>query len=153
MTSRKDEKLGKDTIPPIEFKLDIEDLFENELLAEDLDPNEEVVSYFNANLDDTTFDSELIQGEKRISNTIYVGPREAVKEVSLQDFQVIKKIGEGAFAKVFLVKMIETESFFAMKVVRKDMLIEKDMLVETLLEKDILLDVDHPFLMSMNHVF
>ena len=46
---------------------------------------------------------------------------------------------------MFLVKKKETGEALAMKVIRKDILIEKDSLVQTLLEKDILLNAEHPF--------
>ena len=50
-------------------------------------------------------------------------------------------------------KRKESGEALAMKVIRKDTLVEEDALVNTLLEKDILLNADHPFLMSMKHVF
>ena len=87
------------------------------------------------------------------SSTVYIAPTVVQKDVGLEDFQIIKKIGQGAFSKVFLVKKKETGEALAMKVIRKDTLLEEDSLVNTLLEKDILLNAEHPFLMSMNHVF
>jgi len=40
-----------------------------------------------------------------------------------------------------------------MKVIRKDTMLSQDMIQSTLLEKEILLEGKHPFLVSMNHVF
>ena len=40
-----------------------------------------------------------------------------------------------------------------MKVIRKDVLIEYDQIESTLLEKDILFAVDHPFLVGMDFLF
>jgi serum/glucocorticoid-regulated kinase 2 len=42
---------------------------------------------------------------------------------------------------------------FAMKTLRKDVIIDYDQVESTKLEKDILLQADHPFLVGMNYVF
>ena len=52
-----------------------------------------------------------------------------------------------------MVKKKDSGKVFAMKVLRKGGILEANALVSTLLEKDILLDSGHPFLMSMNYVF
>ena len=47
----------------------------------------------------------------------------------------------------------ETSKLFAMKCIRKDLVIENDMLKNISTEKNILNTVDHPFLISMDYVF
>ena len=42
---------------------------------------------------------------------------------------------------------------YAIKVIRKDILIEYDQIESTLLEKEILFAVDHPFLVGMDFLF
>lgn len=42
---------------------------------------------------------------------------------------------------------------YAMKTIRKDILIKNDQIESTLLEKDILIKVKHPFLISMDYIF
>ena len=44
-------------------------------------------------------------------------------------------------------------NLYAMKSIRKDIIIEKDSLENIRLEKYILLCVDHPFILSMDYVF
>lgn len=44
---------------------------------------------------------------------------------SLEDFKIIKVIDKGSFGKVFLVKQIANGKLYAMKWIRKDILIEK----------------------------
>ena len=75
-------------------------------------------------------------------------------DVSLSDFVIKKVIGRGSFGKVFLVqkKGINGE-VYAMKSLRKDVIIEFDQVESTRLEKDILLQADHPFLVGMSYVF
>lgn len=71
----------------------------------------------------------------------------------LQDFMIMKMIGKGAFGKVYLVKQRVTNSIFAMKCIRKDVVIDQDFFESLKLEKDILYGVEHPFIVSMDYVF
>lgn len=63
-------------------------------------------------------------------------------------------LGQGNFGKVFLVMKKDTSEEFAMKVLRKDQILETETLLDrTKLEKEIMLDINNPFLMHMNWVF
>lgn len=46
--------------------------------------------------------------------------------VVLSDFKIIKLIGQGGFGKVYLVKRQGTSTHYAMKVLRKDFIIQQD---------------------------
>lgn len=72
---------------------------------------------------------------------------------NLQDFKIVKMIGKGTFGKVFLVQHSKNKKFYAMKTLRKDIIIENDNLDSIKLEKEILYQVDHPFIVSMDYVF
>lgn len=74
-------------------------------------------------------------------------------QVKLSDFQIQKVVGRGTFGKVFLVQKKDTGDVFAMKSLRKDVIIEYDQVESTKLEKEILLKADHPFLVGMSYVF
>ena len=65
----------------------------------------------------------------------------------------MKVIGRGSFGKVFLVEKKDSKLVYAMKSLRKDVIIDYDQVESTKLEKDILLQADHPFLVGMNYVF
>ena len=47
-------------------------------------------------------------------------------KVDLKDFKIISVIGKGGFGKVFLVKKIKDGAVFAMKSLRKDIILEYD---------------------------
>ncbi len=59
--------------------------------------------------------------------------------VGLSDFEIKSVIGRGSFGKVFLVVKRGTQDVYAMKSLRKDVIIEYDQVQSTKLEKDILL--------------
>lgn len=65
-------------------------------------------------------------------------------------------IGRGAFGKVFLAKKKDDkdeETLYAIKVIRKDIVIDKDQVDGVALEQDIMLSCDHPFINGMDFLF
>ena len=95
--------------------------------------------------------SEILQGRREKSSTLYQKSKD--EEISLDDFNIAKVIGQGSFGKVFLVQQKKTGKFYAMKSIRKDVVIDAEQLENLRLEKHILLCVEHPFLISMEYVF
>ena len=71
----------------------------------------------------------------------------------LQDFLITKLVGKGAFGKVYLVRHRGSGRTYAMKCIRKDVVIDQDFFESLKLEKDILYGVEHPFIVSMDYVF
>jgi serine/threonine protein kinase len=56
----------------------------------------------------------------------------------LEDFNRIKQIGAGAFGKVFLVQNSINGELYALKMVRKDMLIDTKQIESAFREKEIM---------------
>lgn len=73
--------------------------------------------------------------------------------VTLKDFEIMGVIGRGTFGKVFLGKLKTNEILYAIKSLRKDVLVEAGQIENVKLEKEILLACDHPFLAGMDFVF
>lgn len=90
--------------------------------------------------------------ERMRDSTIYC-KRTDIKEVKLSDFRAIKVLGRGSFGKVTLVEYVKTNELFAMKSIKKDLLIEEDQVDNTLLEKKILQELEHPFLVELVFCF
>ena len=68
------------------------------------------------------------------SGTIF-SKHQTIKHVSLEDFQIMKVIGRGSFGKVCLVQYKKTKELYAMKSLKKDVLLDQDQVESTLLEK------------------
>lgn len=83
--------------------------------------------------------------------TIYT--KDKGKEVTVDDFDRLKLIGKGTFGKVYLVKKKSDGEIYAMKSIRKDVMIENDQIESAKMEKQILLNNQHPFLVKMSYVF
>ncbi|KAJ0978375.1 hypothetical protein J5N97_013849 [Dioscorea zingiberensis] len=73
--------------------------------------------------------------------------------VGLDHFEVLKVVGQGAFGKVFQVKKKGTSDIYAMKVMRKDKIMEKNHSEYMKAERDILTKVDHPFIVPLRYSF
>ncbi|KAK8723333.1 hypothetical protein OTU49_011662, partial [Cherax quadricarinatus] len=70
-------------------------------------------------------------------------------------FELLKVLGQGSFGKVFLVRKIsgqDTGTLYAMKVLKKATLKVRDR-VRTKMERDILADVSHPFVVKLHYAF
>ena len=93
-----------------------------------------------------------VVGPQIDSNTVFSSHKN-VKEVKLEDFKVLKVIGRGSFGKVCLVEYLPTHETYAMKSLKKDLLIEQEQIENTLLEKEILQTIDYPLLCGLVFCF
>lgn len=67
------------------------------------------------------FDAMMDAQKDRSCSCLY--RRDTMITATLEDFDVIKCIGRGTFGKVFLVKCKSNDKLYAMKVIRKDIVI------------------------------
>ena len=74
------------------------------------------------------------------------------KEVTLDDFRVRRIIDKGSFGEVFLTENINDGKLYAMKRIKKAILVDKSLKESTENEKEILLNLSHPFLLTMSYL-
>lgn len=79
--------------------------------------------------------------------------RKRENDVKLEDFEIKMQLGKGTFGRVYLAELPNVTQKYAIKAIRKDVLIEYDQIASTALEKDILFEADHPFLCGMEYLF
>lgn len=60
------------------------------------------------------------------------------KQPVLSDFKMLCVLGKGTFGKVFLSEFSQNKQLYAVKVIRKDILIEYNQIKNTQLEKEIM---------------
>jgi len=75
------------------------------------------------------------------------------QKVCKDDFDLVCTIGEGNYARVHLVKKKNTDEYYAMKILAKESLIERDEVEHTRTERKILECASHPFLVKMHYAF
>ncbi|CAM8910528.1 hypothetical protein QQ045_031460 [Rhodiola kirilowii] len=95
-----------------------------------------------------------MSGEDRDNGAYEIGS-ESVKgfSVSLDDFEVLRIVGQGAFGRVYQVRKKGTSDIYAMKVMRKDRIMEKNHAGYMKAERDILTKIDHPFIVQLRYSF
>uniref|UniRef100_A0A4W4H356 non-specific serine/threonine protein kinase n=1 Tax=Electrophorus electricus TaxID=8005 RepID=A0A4W4H356_ELEEL len=90
---------------------------------------------------------------KEISITHHV--KEGSDKADTRQFELRKVLGQGSFGKVFLVRKItgpDAGQLYAMKVLKKATLKVRDR-VRTKMERDILVEVNHPFIVKLHYAF
>ncbi|KRX10307.1 Protein kinase-like domain [Pseudocohnilembus persalinus] len=71
----------------------------------------------------------------------------------LKDFEQLKVLGKGSYAKVTLVRCIQDQKIYAMKILKKAELAKKKQEEHTLTERHILVECDHPFIIQLKASF
>jgi tRNA A-37 threonylcarbamoyl transferase component Bud32 len=103
------------------------------------------LSNINININNT-------QKEKNKEGTIFSKNKD-IKKVSLNDFKLLKVLGRGTFGKVCLAQYKATKKYYAMKIMKKNIILEHNQVTHTLLEKNILQNLNYQFLVGMDFCF
>ena len=134
-------------------------------LAQLVDPFKQVKLFVNEEVDTNNGEKErasLSTGEMQVEEM------DDMREIEVQDitrpgcekpntsqFELLRVLGQGSFGKVFLVRKIygkDAGGLYAMKVLKKATLKVRDR-VRTKLERNILADVNHPFIVKLQYAF
>jgi serine/threonine protein kinase len=68
--------------------------------------------------------------------------------ITIADFTFIKRISAGAYARVFLAQKRRTGDIYAIKVLPKTEVVQKNQVKRVMLEKDILLQYHNPYIVN-----
>lgn len=89
-------------------------------------------------------DNELAQLGKSYKN-----PR----RITLEKFEFLKVLGKGTFGKVILSREKGTGRIYAIKILKKNVIIQKDEVAHTITENRVLKKTRHPFLTALKYSF
>jgi len=76
-----------------------------------------------------------------------------MKKLTPEDFEALYLVGQGAFGKVFQVRKKDTGVLYAMKVMKKEVVIAKEQMEYTKQERDILTSITHPYVVKLRFSF
>ncbi|XP_028042100.1 cAMP-dependent protein kinase catalytic subunit 1-like [Bombyx mandarina] len=76
-----------------------------------------------------------------------------IYDKTVDDFDIVKAIGNGAYGEVFLVRDKITFTYHAMKVVEKSVVVERNHAKHLILEKKILQCIQFPFVVTLDVAF
>ncbi|KAI6060179.1 RAC-beta serine/threonine-protein kinase [Aix galericulata] len=90
-----------------------------------------------------------------LNNFSVAAPRPFLSPPSqtMNDFDYLKLLGKGTFGKVILVREKATGRYYAMKILRKEVIIAKDEVAHTVTESRVLQNTRHPFLTALKYAF
>merc|ERR1712126_786642 len=99
--------------------------------------------------------SETVRAEKRNQHAAKETEFLRLKRsrLGVDDFDPIKVIGKGAFGEVRLVQKVDTGHVYAMKILRKADMVEKEQVAHVRAERDILVEADHQWVVKMFYSF
>ncbi|KAJ3090820.1 hypothetical protein HK102_002563 [Quaeritorhiza haematococci] len=72
---------------------------------------------------------------------------------SIRDFEILKPISRGAYGKVYLAKKRTTQDLFAIKILKKDDMVRKNMVSQVLAERKVLALSRNPYVVKLYFAF
>jgi len=91
-----------------------------------------------------------------VASTSVKAPKKTIKPPTLNDFHFITVLGRGSFGKVMLAEEKTTKKLYAIKMLKKQYIVEKDEIHSMMSEKSVFLTVssyNHPFLVNLHSCF
>lgn len=74
-------------------------------------------------------------------------------KVSLKEFDVVRMIGKGSFGKVLLVRKKRSSQLYAVKILSKPTIVQKQQVEHTRTERRVLASISHPFVVCLHYAF
>ena len=81
------------------------------------------------------------------------GSQEFTTKVVRGDFDEMKVLGKGSFGKVLLVRYKKNQKLYAMKILKKAVIMKNNEEIHTKTERKILAKINHPFIVSLYFAF
>jgi serum/glucocorticoid-regulated kinase 2 len=89
-------------------------------------------------------------GEVRIQTCFKISK---AKHMAIEDYDLLKVIGKGSFGKVMQVVKKDTGRIYAMKIIKKAHIVERDEVSHTMAERNVLGKLNHPFIVPLKYSF
>jgi len=96
---------------------------------------------------------EAIEAVKEGLAVSSAGASQAKSENPLQDYELLKVLGRGTFGKVVLCREKKNQKLYAMKILRKEVIVSRNEVEHTMAEKRVLESTAHPFIISLRRSF
>lgn len=98
-------------------------------------------------------DFEFVEKDRPLKRSSTLYSRESDNDWEFEDFVIKKVLGIGSFGKVYLVENQVTGKLHAMKSIKKEKIMDYNKMESMKLEEHILLNSEHPNIVSLDYVF
>uniref|UniRef100_A0A182Q166 non-specific serine/threonine protein kinase n=1 Tax=Anopheles farauti TaxID=69004 RepID=A0A182Q166_9DIPT len=142
--NEEERKAWVDAIRSVANKLNEEEVYQATLPHQDPDDDCEMGSIAEDELDPTEKIPVYGTATDKVSGK---------RKVTLENFEFLKVLGKGTFGKVILCREKTTAKLYAIKILKKDVIIQKDEVAHTMAESRVLKTTNHPFLISLKYSF
>ena len=86
--------------------------------------------------------------QKRLNQT-----NKTTEQITPNNFVCLAQLGKGSFGEVYLVKEVNSEEIYAMKVLRKERIMGQNLLKYAIAERNVLKSSNHPFIVKLQYAF
>ena len=76
-----------------------------------------------------------------------------IEQITPNNFVCLAQLGKGSFGEVYLVKKVNSEEIYAMKVLRKERIMGQNLLKYAIAERNVLKSSNHPFIVKLHYAF
>ena len=91
---------------------------------------------------------------KAAGDLFFDGRANSEKEkLTIEDFQLLKVVGRGSFGKVYMARKKDSQQIYAVKTLKKDFIIRTNQQKNTKIERDIMQQITHPFVVKLHYAF
>ena len=78
---------------------------------------------------------------------------QTTEHITPNNFVCLAQLGKGSFGEVYLVKKVNSEEIYAMKVLRKERIMGQNLLKYAIAERNVLKASNHPFIVKLHYAF
>ena len=100
-----------------------------------------------------TQEAYYLQAQDQAEMMMWINEIRHEPSVGLIDFDQLKKLGEGQYGTVFLVRHRVSQKLLAMKVLSKNQTVRDDAVENTKTERQVLRQIRHPFIVQLQYAF
>ena len=97
--------------------------------------------------------NSLIPSETKSTSSSINLELNVTPNATLEDFSQLKVLGRGAFGKVVLVRLEKNKKLYAMKILKKEIVIKRKQVNHTMTERSLLEKLNHPFIVKLVYAF
>ena len=97
--------------------------------------------------------NSLIPSETKSTSSSINLELNVTPNATLEDFSQLKVLGRGAFGKAVLVRLEKNKKLYAMKILKKEIVIKRKQVNHTMTERSLLEKLNHPFIVKLIYAF